>query len=217
MTGSLRATHMWGIAVGVVALAYVGLWQWGSYGPFEIVINTPTRTLDEVVVRLSHGIAYEHRSKETYSQTRAGHSNEPIRFPRGFVCLCLRRPSMTVFALHPAFFSFAHTVRESSMRHLGVMRVTTNAVKLWPEAKFTDVRIAPQDADRVLGGLLVIWVRRLENEYVPNAHLPLAAVKPTMDEARQQLESQPVSEEIKTSMRSRLNAIEAQLRERAIP
>jgi hypothetical protein len=226
MTRLIRKTPRWTVILGAIALLAVGVWQWGSYGPFEITVNTPGRTLDEVVVTVAFATVYGHRSKATYFEVRTGRSNEPIRFPRGYVCVCLRRPSMLVSGIHPAFFSATDSIPPTTLRHIGVTRMTSRPPSTWQGAfaTFREVRKsmhmdeapAQTDADINLGGLYSEWLRDLESNYVANAHLPIASVKPSVDVARQELESLPISEELKTKLRSRVDDLEVRLRERAI-
>ncbi len=149
----------------------------GQLWPFDITVNTPGRTLDEVVVTLAFATPSGHGWTPTYFEVRTGRSNEPIRFPRGFLCLCLKTPSMLVSGLHPAFFSATDAIEPTTPRHIGFTRMTTRPASTWqaPLATHREVRktlqadeaSAQRAADNDLGDLYSQWLRNCRRTTSP--------------------------------------------------
>jgi hypothetical protein len=190
-------------AAGVLALA---VWQWGSYGSFEVAVSTPGRNLEQVVVTLRHTVPSlsGHGSRSTYSEMRVGRSNEPIRFPRRFVCFCLTAPTMSYSAYHPAFVNGDGGFERSQMRHLGVSRATPQPVSGWREYSGTDI-----------GGILDTWLYALETWYVPNVRLPEPLIDEYLQEARREIFALPIPDGQRPPRLQQLGQIEAALRARA--
>jgi hypothetical protein len=190
-------------AAGVIALA---VWQWGSYGPFEVTVSTPGRNLEQVVVTLRHAVPgfSGHGSRSTYSETRVGRSNEPIRFPRRFVCFCLTAPAMSYGAYHPTFVHAEGGIERSRMRHLGVSRAMPQPVSGWSAYPGADV-----------GGILDTWLYALETWYVPNAQLPEPLIEEYLREARRDIMALPIPDGQRRPRLQQLGQIEAALRARA--
>ncbi len=196
----------WLLAISAVAALALGAWQWGSYGPFEVTVSTPGRDLEQVVVRLRHTVPNlsGHGSRSTYSETRVGRSNGPIRFPRGFVCFCFTAPAMSYGAWHPTFVNGDGGIGPGEVRHFGVSRAAPQPVSGWREVSGTDV-----------GGFLDTWLYALETWYVPNARLPEPFIQGYLQEARREILALPIPDEQRPPRMQQLDQIEAALRARA--
>jgi hypothetical protein len=196
----------WLLVTSAAAVLALGIWQWGSYGPFEVTVSTPGRNLEQVVVTLRHTVPgfSGHGSRSTYSETRAGRSNQPIRFPRRFVCFCLTAPAMSYGAYHPVFVNGGGGIERGDMRHFGVSRAPPQPVSGWREFSGTDV-----------GGILDTWLYALETFYVPNARLPEPLIEEYLQEARREIFALPIPDEQRPPRMQQLSQIEAALRARA--
>jgi hypothetical protein len=217
--------HAFSVLAAAAVLA-ISIWQWGSYGPYEITVLTPGRMLEQVVVELAFVRTSGEGTRSTYRKLRVGRSNEPIRFPRGFVCLCLHAPPLVYFPVHPAFLGSWGTVPADAMRHIGVTRAPPQPVGSWQQAvrDYEGTMSAlhpgdnPEDAqrrrDRDLGSMFETFLRKLELQYLPHAHLSAADSAAYMEEVRLQLMSLPLSPEYKERLQGRVNALAAALRAR---
>jgi hypothetical protein len=197
--------RFWLIALAVIGVLGLGIWQWGTYGPFEVTVNTPGSNLEQVVVRLNrftrswtiHGV------RVTYSETRVGWSNEPIIFPRKFVCFCLTPPVLTYAASHPTFFFFNGTV---PTRRFGISRSEPGRMVLLRDHANSGSQLAP---------ILNSYMYDIEHEYVPHVQLPQSRIGEYMQQVRDEISALPLAENQKAHYLQQVGTIEASLRERA--
>src|SRR5690606_18213998 len=105
---------------------------YSSYGPFEVVIDTGDRQLEDVIVVMAMHYYKSHGMGATYKEVRFGNSNEPIRFPRGWVSFWAKEPVMKVTVYHPSIYGRTLSLDPPLKRfHRGVWRFQPLRVLRW--------------------------------------------------------------------------------------
>jgi hypothetical protein len=227
----------WLIALAAAAVLALVTWQWGSYGPFEVTVATTDRNLEQVAVTLAYIRPSGHGTYSTYKQTRTGRSNEPIRFPRGFVCFCASPPGISYWVVHPSLYGGRGEISSEQVRRIGVTRAPAQAPAYWPDVisqrieqvlqQYPDSWTPPPgltgrpvealraDAlDRDLRTTFDTYLMDLEDTYVKAGRPSQPQIASYMEEARRHLAALPISSRLKPPFEERLNRIEAALRAR---
>jgi hypothetical protein len=227
----------WLIALAAAAVLALVTWQWGSYGPFEVTVATADRDLEQVVVTLAYIRPSGHGTYATYKQTRTGRSNEPIRFPRGFVCFCASPPGISYWVTHPSLYGGRGEISSTQVRRLGVTRAPAQPPVYWPDVISDRIEsvvkqypdswkpspglvarpveaLRAETLDENLRTTFDTYLMDLEDRYVQAARLSQPQIAGYMEEARRQLAALPISSRLKPPFEERLDRIEAALRAR---
>jgi hypothetical protein len=197
----------WAIALAAIGTLALGLWQGGSYGPFEVTVNTPGRNLDQVVVWLYYRTPdiTGHGALFTYSETLVGSSNKPIRFPRRFVCLCFR-PVLQYGAWHPAFVQVSGIVRS---RQFGVSRSNDGHMIMLRD------HVESSTPESELVNVVDSHLYFLQQKYAAHAQPTEPLVNELTRGLRNEIASLAIPEIHRANFMTRIDQLEATLRSRA--
>jgi|SRR5690554_424585 len=107
---------------------------YSSYGPFEVIVDSGDRQLEDIVVVMAMYYYMGHGLGSTYKEVRFGKSNEPIHFPRGWVSFWANEPVMSVTVFHPNVLGITRSLSPPLQRfHQGVWQFEPLRVKRWEE------------------------------------------------------------------------------------
>ncbi|MGI0117185.1 hypothetical protein [Zooshikella sp. RANM57] len=103
---------------GLPLIIGLSIWQLGSYGPFEIVLETD-EPVEDVVIYLGYYHATDHGVGGSYSEKRIVKTGQKIHFPRGWVGRFWpdRPPVLTLSVYHPLLSTSSYGIEIPSNNH----------------------------------------------------------------------------------------------------